>query len=82
MNYEIRFPLPAALQKEIGINEDTALEAFFEDGDLVIRDCDDDDPELDDPFPHAAVTPCQGCEHFCPVHKVCTKGFHIEEEDF
>ncbi len=81
MNYEIRFPLPAGLQKEICINENTPLVAFFEDGDLVIRDRDDD-PESDDPIQHVPVTPCRGCEHFCPVHQVCKKGFHIEEEDF
>ncbi len=66
--------------KDIGLDEDTPLETFFEDGELVIRDCDDDLD--DDPFPNVPEAPCRSCVFFCPVHQVCTKGFHIDEEEF
>ena len=52
MSFEIKIPLPDPMQKDIGLNEDTSLEAFFEDGTLLIRDCGDDldmDP-FDGPF--------------------------------
>ena len=80
MTFEIRIPVPAPMLKDIGLDEDTPLETFFEDGELVIRDCDDD---LDnDSFPNVPEAPCRSCEFFCPVHQVCTKGFHIDEEEF
>ena len=81
MSFEIKIPLPDPMQKDIGIDEDTPLETFFEDGTLVIRDCGDD---LDmDPFdgPYDVAHPCRECEFFCPVHQVCTKGFHISVEE-
>ena len=80
MTFEIRIPVPAPMLKDIGLDEDTSLETFFEDGELVIRDCDD--AMVDDPFPDASSAPCRGCDYFCPVHQICTKGFQIDEEEF
>ncbi len=80
MTFEIRIPLPEPMLKDIGLNVDTPLETYFEDGELVVRDCDDE--QDDDPFPDTPSAPCQSCGFFCPVHQVCTKNFHIDEEEF
>ena len=83
MSFEIRITLPTVLRKETGINEDTPLETYFEDGELVIRECGEELDARSFDAPIEAALPCRDCEYFCSVHQVCMNGFHINvEEDF
>ncbi|MBE5851291.1 MAG: hypothetical protein E7298_14390 [Lachnospiraceae bacterium] len=80
MSFEIKIPLPVPMQKDIGIDENTPLESYFQDGMLVIRECREDFDVRVFNESVMAPLPCRDCEHYCPVHVVCTKGFHINDE--
>ena len=73
-NVEFKITLPDELLKTFGIDEDTAFEAYFEDGAIKARildedediygidDCNEDDCDLED---------CTGCPYFCEKCGAC-----------
>ena len=97
MKHSMKIEIPETIQREIGLNEDTVLEAFFEDGVLHIQECDDWPMEVldtadfgdDEPGDFQLPTPiadvrCTGCENYCKAHHLCLKGIPaiLEMEDY
>ena len=69
---EFSFPLSEELLKNLGIDEDTAFETYYEDGRIRIRVLDDE--ELEDEVDEDLSIPekCVLCPKFCWHCRKCT----------
>ncbi len=63
---ELTIKMPKETAKDLGITEDSVIEAFYEDGFLHIRTID---PEI---LMALEQTECEGCEFYCPACNRCT----------
>lgn len=76
MDYKKKFTvvLPESLTDVLGIDEETVLETFFEDGKIKIRIIDDDGMEnvYEDTNGTEIPEKCIECPHFCHECGVCT----------
>lgn len=78
---EFSFPLLEELLKNLGIDEDTAFETYYEDGRIRIRVLDDDEledevedteDEVDEDEDLNIPEKCVLCPNFCWHCKKCT----------
>lgn len=61
--FEFTLIVPKCLTTDIGINEDTMFEAYYEDGAIHIKEINETDMDL--------VHECFGCPYFCNKHETC-----------
>ena len=67
---KIKIAMPDEVAENLGIDEDSVLESYDEDGYIYIRKIDDD--ELDElAHEHENCTDCESCEMFCPHCQSC-----------
>jgi hypothetical protein len=67
---KIKIAMPDEVANTLGIDEDSVLESYYEDGYIYI--CKVDDDELDElAHEYDDCTDCEGCEMFCPHCQNC-----------
>lgn len=89
MDIKLRFsiPLSEALCEAVDLDEDTALEAYIEDGNLIVNTLDEDDLDslvdgtdfCDEGCPHcdgiddcpARIGDCENCPYYCCICDTC-----------
>ena len=66
MEYEVRIKIdmPDEMAETLGIDEDSVLECYYENGYIYIRKVDDD--ELEELTHESDCDDCEDCEMFCP----------------
>lgn len=61
--FEFTLIVPKCLTTDIGINEDTMFEAYYEDGAIHIKEINETDMDL--------AHECFDCPYFCNKHETC-----------
>ncbi len=57
--FQFNLRLDPEIAEDLSLNEDTVIEAYFDDGTIIVRILNDEDAECFDP------APCSTCPLFC-----------------
>lgn len=69
IDVRIKVALPDEVANTLGIDEDSVLESYYEDGYIRIRKVDDE--ELEKLSDECDMCDCEKCEMFCPHCQHC-----------
>lgn len=69
----IKVLLPEEVIEKYGIDEDTGVLSYFEDGAIHILIEDGDDTQHGEKHDPICDTQCELCHHYCKRHGICTR---------
>lgn len=64
--FQLNLRLAPEIIQKLNLNEDTVIEAYFDNGAIIVRILDEDESEGFDPVP------CIACPLFCKAKGICT----------
>ena len=64
--FQFNLRLDPEIIEDLNLNEDTVIEAYFDNGTIIVRILDEDESEGFD------SNPCSTCNLFCKAQGICT----------
>ena len=69
--YRFNIKVDPDIVKDLCLNENTVIEAFFDDGNIIVRVLNDEEAMA------SPTSPCEICPLFCHIREICRNNFRI-----